>query len=240
MINHDFNKVKVADGSEIDLYAAFPDRCGNFPAVIVLQEAFGISDHLRDVAEAFRKKGYAVVAPDLYGRITARLNANQIIKPTILPQYAVFIKDGLAADIKASYNWLLQQDKVIKDKIGCAGFFSDGRVSFLADKVLPLAASVCFECGIGNFTGNPPRLDSIMLFYANEFEIQLTHRKVYDQVSALKQTDHKHVCEFIAAGGGGNQSGKEHSCYWSLTAKQDWALTLSFFEDCLYDNYHRG
>jgi carboxymethylenebutenolidase len=233
MINHKFNKVKVADGSEIDLYAAFPDRRGNFPAAILLQETFGISEHLRDVAEAFRKKGYAVVAPDLYGRITARLSTNQIIKSTILPQYAVFIKNGLAADIKASYNWLLQQDKVIKDKIGCAGFFSDGRVSFLADTILPhLAAAAFFENGIGDFTGNAPCLDSIMLFYGNEPEIQSTHNKVYDQVNALKHTHHKHVYEYITAGDN-NQSCKEHSGYSSFAAKKDWALTLSFFEDRL-------
>jgi carboxymethylenebutenolidase len=233
MINHGFNKVKVADGSEIDLYAAFPDRRRNFPAVILLQETFGVSEHLRDVAEEFRKKGYAVVAPDLYGRITARLSTNQIIRPTIPPQYAVFIKDGLAADIKASYNWLLQQDNVIKDKIGCAGFFSNGRVSFLADTALPyLAAAACFENGTGNFRGNAPCLDSILLFYGNEPEIQSTHNKVYDQVNALKHTHHKHACEYITAGDN-NQSGKEHSGYSSLAAKEDWIMTLSFFEDCL-------
>jgi len=217
MINHEFNKIKVADGSEIDLYAAFPDRSGNFPAVIILQETFGISEHLSDVAEEFRKKGYAVVAPDLYGRITARLCANQIIKPVILPEYAVFIKDGLTADIKAAYHWLLQQDKVIKDKIGCAGFFADGRLSFLAEMTLPyLAAS---------------RLDSILLFYGNESERQSTHRKVYDQVNTLKYTRHQRACEFITADD--HQSDKEHSGYSSLAAKEDWIMTLSFFEDRL-------
>ena len=233
MINHEFNKVKIADGSEIDLYAAFPDRCGNFPAVIILQETFGISEHLRDVAEKFRRKGYAVVAPDLYGRITARLSANQIIKPAILPQYAVFIKDGLAADVKASYNWLLQQDKVIKDRIGCAGFFSDGRVSFLADTVLShLAAAAYFENGIGNFTGNAARLDSIMLFYGNEHEIQSTRSNVYDQINALKYPHHKHVSENVKAVNN-NQFCNEDSAYSLFAAKKDWALTLSFFERCL-------
>jgi carboxymethylenebutenolidase len=212
MTNHEFNKVKIADGSEIDLYAAFPDRRGNFPAVILLQEAFGISEYLRDVAEKFRKKGYAVVVPDLFRRITARLSANQIVKPTVLPQYAVFIKDGLAADVKASYNWLLQQDKVIKDKIGCAGFFSDGRVSFLADTVLSHLAAAYFENGIGNFTDNAPCPDSIMLFYGNEHEIQSAQSKVYDLV---------------------NQSCSKDAAYSSLAAKRDWALTLSFFEKCL-------
>jgi carboxymethylenebutenolidase len=233
MINHEFNKVKITDGSEIDLYAAFPDRQGNFPAVIVLQETFGMSEHLRDVAEEFRKKGYAVVAPDLYGRITARLSANQIIKPTILLQYAVFIKDGLAADIKASYNWLLRQDKVIKDKVGCAGFFADGRVSFLTDAVLPyLAAVACFESGIGNFTGNASCLDSLLLFYGNEPEIQSTQSKVYDQINALKYPHHKYVSENVKAVND-NQSGNEDSAYSSFAAKKDRALTLSFFEKCL-------
>jgi carboxymethylenebutenolidase len=233
MINHGFNKVKVADGSEIDLYAAFPDHRGDFPAVILLQEAFGISEHMLDVAEEFRKKGFAVVAPDIYSRITRRLSTNQIVKPAIHPQYAVFIKDGLAADVKASYRWLLQQDQIIKDKIGCAGFFSDGRVSFLADTVLPhLAATACFENGIGNFTGNAPCLDSIMLFYGNEQEMQSTQSKVYDQVSALKHAQPKHVSENIQAVDN-DQSCKEDPGCSSFAAINDWALTLSFFEDYL-------
>jgi len=233
MTNHEFNKVKVADGSEIDLYAAFPDRRGNFPAVIILQEAFGILEHMRDVAEKFRRKGYAVVVPDLFRRITGRLSANQITKPAILPQYAVFIKDGLAADVKASYNWLLQQDKVIKDKIGCAGFFSDGRVSFLADTVQPhLAAAACFENGIRNFADNEPCMDSIMLFYGNEHEIQSTQSKVYDRVNALKYLHHKHISENVKAVNN-NQSRYGGSAYLSFPAKKDWALTLSFFEKCL-------
>jgi dienelactone hydrolase len=95
MNNHEFNKIKVADGSEIDLYAAFPTRRGSFPALIILQETFGISDHLCAVAEAFRKKGYAVAAPDLYGRLMAKLDTHQVIKPAILPPYAVFVKPQL-------------------------------------------------------------------------------------------------------------------------------------------------
>jgi len=233
MINHEFNKVKIADGSEIDLYAAFPDRRGDFPAVIILQEVFGIPEPMRDVAEKFCKKGYAVVAPDLFRRIAGRLSANQIVKPAIVPQYAVFIKDGLAADVKASYNWLLQQDKVIKDKIGCAGFFSDGRVSFLAGTIQPnLAAAACFEIGTGNFTGNSPCLDSIMLFYGNEQEIQFTQSRVYDQVNALGSPYHKHVSENVNAVNN-NQCCNEDSAYSSFAAKKDWALTLSFFEKCL-------
>jgi carboxymethylenebutenolidase len=173
------------------------------------------------------------VAPDLYSRITARLKANQIVKRAILPQYAIFIKDGLAADVKASYNWLLKQDKVIKDQIGCAGFFSDGRVSFLTDTVLPhLLAAAWFENGIGNFTGNAHCLDSIMLFYGNEPEIQSTHNEIYDQVNALKHANHKHLFEYITAVDH-NQSCKEPSGYSSFAAKEDWALALSFFEDCL-------
>jgi hypothetical protein len=127
----------------------------------------------------------------------------------------------------------LQQDKVIKDKIGCAGFFSDGRVSFLADTVLPnLAMAACFENGIGNFTGNSPCLDSIMLFYGSEQEIQSTQSNVYDQVNALKYPQHKPIFEKVKAINS-NQSYNEGSAYSSFAAKKDWALTLSFFEKCL-------
>ncbi|HEY0298480.1 MAG TPA: dienelactone hydrolase family protein, partial [Arachidicoccus sp.] len=68
MKNHDFNTITVADGTEMELYTAFPDGAGPFPAIIVLQEAFGVTAHIRKVAEGYCKEGYAVVSPDLFHR----------------------------------------------------------------------------------------------------------------------------------------------------------------------------
>src|SRR5919202_2373151 len=51
---------------EMEGYLALPDGEGTFPAVIVIQEIWGLVDHIRDVARRFADEGYVALAPDLY------------------------------------------------------------------------------------------------------------------------------------------------------------------------------
>ena len=53
-------------GREIDGYLALPAGEGPFPALIVIQEIWGLDDHIKDVARRFADEGYVALAPDLY------------------------------------------------------------------------------------------------------------------------------------------------------------------------------
>ena len=54
--------------SEIQAYLARPGGDEPRPAVIVIHEIFGLTDHIKDVAERFAAQGYVVLAPHLYSR----------------------------------------------------------------------------------------------------------------------------------------------------------------------------
>src|ERR1700731_4936968 len=60
-------KVPVADGS-IPAYRAMPAQGGPFPTVLVVQEIFGVHEHIKDMCRRFAKLGYLAVAPALYAR----------------------------------------------------------------------------------------------------------------------------------------------------------------------------
>ena len=49
-------------------YYAMPGTGGPFPIVVVIQEIFGVHEHIKDVCRRFAKAGYLAVAPDLHGR----------------------------------------------------------------------------------------------------------------------------------------------------------------------------
>jgi carboxymethylenebutenolidase len=66
-ITADEVKVKVKDG-EIPAYHAHPATGGPFAAVVVIQEIFGVHEHIKDVVRRFAKLGYFAVAPALYAR----------------------------------------------------------------------------------------------------------------------------------------------------------------------------
>lgn len=60
-------KVPVADGS-IPAYRAMPAQGGPFPTVLVVQEVFGVHEHIKDLCRRLAKAGYYAIAPELYAR----------------------------------------------------------------------------------------------------------------------------------------------------------------------------
>src|SRR5947209_8975460 len=60
-------KIPVKDG-EMPAYRAMPDKGGPFPVVLVVQEIFGVHEHIKDVCRRFAKLGYLAIAPELYAR----------------------------------------------------------------------------------------------------------------------------------------------------------------------------
>ncbi len=60
-------KIPVADG-EMPAYRAMPAKGGPFPVVLVVQEIFGVHEHIKDICRRFAKLGYLAIAPELYAR----------------------------------------------------------------------------------------------------------------------------------------------------------------------------
>src|SRR5512139_2305539 len=60
-------KIPVADG-EIPAYRAMPAKGGALPVVLVVQEIFGVHEHIKDVCRRFAKEGYCAIAPEMYAR----------------------------------------------------------------------------------------------------------------------------------------------------------------------------
>src|SRR5262245_16595604 len=60
-------KIPVKDG-EIPAYRAMPAKGESFPTVLVVQEIFGVHEHIKDICRRFGKLGYLAVAPEMYAR----------------------------------------------------------------------------------------------------------------------------------------------------------------------------
>ncbi len=62
-------KIPTAD-VEIPAYRAMPATGGPFPVVLVVQEIFGVHEHIKDLCRRFAKQGYLAIAPEMYARPT--------------------------------------------------------------------------------------------------------------------------------------------------------------------------
>ncbi|MGI8500301.1 MAG: dienelactone hydrolase family protein [Hassallia sp.] len=121
-------KIPVKDG-EIPAYRAMPAKSGNFPIVLVIQEIFGVHEHIQDVCRRFAKLGYVAVAPELFVRQgdVSKLSSIEEIRPIVarVPDAQVL------SDLDATVNWAVKSAKGNTNKLGITGFCWGGRITWL-------------------------------------------------------------------------------------------------------------
>lgn len=147
-IQHEWAHLSATDGTTLDAYVARPASAGDIRAgVLVFQEIWGVNKHIREVADRFARLGYLVVAPDLFHRTAP---ARFELPYTDMGGYEhlkQLTPAGVQADLEASHAYLAHELEDKGAKIASCGFCMGGRVSFVANAVLPLSAAVSFYGG---------------------------------------------------------------------------------------------
>lgn len=156
-------KTVVNGELQIDAYLAEPLGDGPFPAVIVIQEIFGVNAHIREITERFAKEGYVAIAPAIYQRTAPKFEVGYSPDDTVLGRkYKDQTKaEELLSDIQATIAFLQQLSTVNGDKIGMIGFCFGGHVAYLAATLPEISATASFYgAGIATMTpgGGPPTL----------------------------------------------------------------------------------
>src|SRR5256885_222138 len=113
-------KIPVADGS-VPAYRAMPDAGGPFPVILVVQEIFGVHEHIKDVCRRFAKLGYFAIAPELYARqgdVSGMADIQEIRSKVVsrVPDAQVM------SDLDATVDWAEKSGKGNTSKLGITGF----------------------------------------------------------------------------------------------------------------------
>ncbi len=138
--------VETPDGPMEAHRAAPPDGERN-PAVVVLQEAFGVDDHIRSVCRRFAREGYVALAPELYHREGAGRTFGYADFAAVRPSLAALTNGGIASDLRAALARLRSDPSVDAGRIAVIGFCAGGFAAFLAACRTDVAAAVCFYGG---------------------------------------------------------------------------------------------
>jgi carboxymethylenebutenolidase len=115
-------------GDTIKGYLARPTQGGRSPGIVVIHEAFGLVEHIRDLARRFAHIGYNALAPDLYARAGGPSDPNNMA--SVMP--VMFGKSDAEAvqDLEAAVDHLRGLSGAIA-KVGAIGFCSGGRQTLL-------------------------------------------------------------------------------------------------------------
>jgi carboxymethylenebutenolidase len=107
------------DGTTISGYLQLPPQ-GRGPGLVVIQEWWGLDDHMVSVVDRFAAEGFVALAPDLYGgRVTHGVEeAGELLGS--LPV------DRAAAQLAGAVDYLLEQEAVTSEKVGAVGFCMGG------------------------------------------------------------------------------------------------------------------
>src|SRR5712691_5004315 len=126
-IRSDMIQYPSQDGTRINAYYSRPVGAGPYPGVVVIMEAFGLVEHIKDVARRFAEQGYLAITPDMYTREGAP-------DPTIMDQVlqTMFsVPDTQAvADLEGAIAYLKSQSDS-NGKVGAIGFCSGGRYTLI-------------------------------------------------------------------------------------------------------------
>ena len=130
----------------IDAYLAQPQDSGSYPAVIVIQEIFGVNDHIKDVTERIAQQGYIAVAPAIYQRQAPGFAVGYTPEDiTLGRQHKEQTKaQELLSDIQAAIDYLYQLPQVKTTGVGTVGFCFGGHVVYLAATLNDVRATASF------------------------------------------------------------------------------------------------
>jgi len=120
-------RVPVRDG-DMPAYRAMPANGRNLPIVLVVQEIFGVHEHIKDVARRFAKLGYLALAPELYARQgdVSKLASIDEIRPIV----ARVADEQVMADLDDAAGWAAQNGGD-PARLAITGFCWGGRIVWL-------------------------------------------------------------------------------------------------------------
>ncbi len=233
-IKSEFVTTKVSDGTSMRLYVARPSGAAPQRGLLVMQEAFGVNAHIRDIAERFAREGFLAVAPELFHRTGAGFEGRYDDFPSAMVHLKELRDANLEADFRAAYDWLRANGVAAGSPVAAVGYCMGGRAAVLASLTLPLECAVSFYGGgIAPNPMNPGLLgrikdlkNPVLLFWGGKDQhITLEQRRaVADALTAagksyvnveFSEADHGFFCDARAS-------------YNPVAASQAWPLTLAF------------
>lgn len=228
--------LEVSDGS-MAAFVSRPNDEESHPAVIVIQEIFGVNANIKKITETFAAEGYISVAPDLFHRSGHLLDVPYSDMDTARNLAGSTTPSALISDLETVVRHLQADPFALQGKLGITGYCFGGRVSFLAATSIQgiSAAAIYYGGGIAAEGGPLDAASSITapiigFFGENDQNPSPDDvNKISDQLKSLGKTHEFHSY----AGAGHGFMCEDRGSYNEAAAADAWEKTRAFFSDQL-------
>lgn len=209
-------------------YLALPQGGGKHPALIVIQEWWGLNDWIREQTDRFAKQGYVALAPDLYrGKSTADPQvAHELSRG--LPQ------DRAIADLEGAFRYLAARDDVDSSRIGVIGWCMGGGYALDFTVAEPRIAATVMN--YGHLITNPETIAKIHGPLLGNFGAEdrgIPKADVLAFADALKKAGKTSDIKVYEGAGHGFMNPNNKAGYVKSAADDAWSRIDAFFARAL-------
>ncbi len=209
-------------GSEAHGYLALP-ASGSGPGVIVIQEWWGLTDHIAGIADRLAAEGFVALAPDLFGGSTAH-DADEAGK-----LMAALPPEQGAKDLLGAVDYLKALPAVTGEQVGAVGFcMGGGFVLSLAGLAGDAIAAAVPFYGVGGGTANLDGITAAIQGHYGENDAFYAASAARELESELKGKGLDVDFHFYDAGHAFHNDENHLGTYDEEAAKTAWARTVAF------------
>jgi carboxymethylenebutenolidase len=222
------NVTFASNGAEAHGYLALP-ASGTGPGLVVIQEWWGLTDHIASLTDRFADAGFVALAPDLYGGATTH-DAEEAGR--LMSELPV---DRAARDLAGAVDYLLARDDVTGDQVGAVGFCMGGAfvLSLAEQEGGKVAAAVAFY-PVGQMPDDYSGLQAAVLAHFGEDDAFVPIEAADELVAKIQAgTGRRPVIERYPAGHAFVNDENLLGTHDPDLAQQAWDRTLAFLAEHL-------
>jgi len=201
------------------------------PAIIVVQEWWGLNNHIKDIARRYAAEGYVAIAPDLYSRLGHTVTADPNEAGKLMNSLRQ--EDGLK-DLNATVAYLKTVPDVNADRLGITGFCMGGSYALMLPCVNPsIKAAVPFYGQVPNPDAPIKNLAAPVLYIYGEDDGWITKADVQRLANALKKYNKPGEIKTYPGASHAFFNDTRKDVYKPAEAKDAWTRALAFFKQNL-------
>lgn len=214
------------DGEILPGYLARPEQDRHFPAVVVIQEWWGLVEHIKEVADRFARHGFIALAPDLYHGEAAK-------EPDEARKLAMQLEEDRAlGDIQAGIDFLRRMKNVSPKNVGVVGFCMGGRLALAAAaRSAGLGAAVVFYGRPGGVAAEDVSVPFLGLYGEEDHGIPPEDVRRFGD--ALEGADVPNEIHLYPGAGHAFFNDSRPQAYHREAAEDAWERTIAWFEQHL-------
>lgn len=225
-----YAKTRVPKGVQVEGFQFWPQPKGTYPGILLLHDRWGLNAEIKEFGTRLACQGYAVLAPDLYGRQGGLVTANEEVAETLMSRIN---EADLLQDLTACCDFLNTRDQVKRNVFALVGFGMGGSLAIrFACHRKRLKGAVAFYA---NVTTQPTLLKDLQcpLLYHRAGADHLVAQQEVELVAKAGEESGKRV-EVRTHEGAPHEFVSEFrkDSYRPEAAQAAWAATFTFLADC--------